>query len=994
MKKVLSLFFTIFLFTQVHATHILAGDITYKWIGPGANTYLVSLSLQRDCEGLALPLLETITAKSTCGDNFQFSIELNASTVHEISQLCPTMIGMSLCNGGTFPGTQFYKYQDTVNLTSACPNWTFSWTECCRNSTANVPTSPTNDFYLESKLNLAAGTHNNSPFYSSQNGIYANVNQAYNFNIGVVETDGDSLKNEITAAKLTSTVDLTYGAGYSALQPIPGITIDQHTGLLNFTPTVIGKFIIAVKTTEYNAQGQVKGSVIKDFEIIVISSVNQHPDINSGVISNLSSNAALNGNNEIEICSNNTFSFEASYFDSDTANSLTFISNLDEIVGSNNYSYTISGTNPLNVTYTIHIPTGMNNFSFIATLSDDNCPDFALQNYQYNVKVIPSISDLQDQIVCGTDATQLNVTGGSTFTWYDLSGNLIPVDATFSCNPCANPIVSPNTTNTYIVQSNILNGCANTDTVTIYYSNDVFTLSLLSDTNACLNSPFAINTLLSPAGNYNFVWSPDSLLDNSTSATPQFLANYPGNFWIYNTVTNGSGCVSKDSIQIDVSPNAQFNAVAVSDTVCIGSANYLQVNVSLNSNNILCGFANNSFQNGIQNIEIGQDTLFNSDSGYPAVFGNYYWGAKHQMLYKASEMIAMGANAGGIDKLSFYVESLNTSNTIYNSVNIQIKCSQIDSLSGWETGMSTVFSVSSYTVHTGWNTFNFNNVYNWDGASNIIIQFCFNNASWTSNCSNTYSTTPFNSVIYFRGDNNSICQGTALTASNLRPNIKFGFCSNFLLTNSYTYAWSPSNFLVDDDIYNPLTTVPNAGTYQVVVTDIIGGCTDTAIVIAQNNGINGALSPVINANNLLLTTGPAAAYQWFYNGIAIAGADSSSIVPVLDGDYMVQVFDTSGCSAMSNPFSFLIAQVTNLKTIQSYISPNPADNYINLKSNISIEKMVVQLFNLEGMLLKEWRNITSERISLETFSNGLYILRTFESNNPQHIENFKLIISK
>jgi hypothetical protein len=992
MKKIIPLVFYILSFAQTNASHILGSDISYTWIGPGVNTYRVNLNLYRDCDGLAMATTEDILVKSTCGNNFQFSVALLSASGSEISQFCPASLGLSTCNGGILIGVQYYQYQGIVNLPSTCPNWTFSWTQCCRNNTINVPGSPSDDIYIEANLNLSDGGQNNSPFYNSQPGFYVNVNQGYNFDIGVFESDGDSLKHELIAAQLTSTTNVNYGPGYSALQPIPGITIDAHTGLLGFTPTAIGNFIIAVKTTEYNSLGQLKGSVIKDFEILVLNGTNQHPDINSGVISNLSPNASINGNGEIEICGNNTLMFEATYTDLDTADILSITTNLDAIVGNNNYSYTVLGTNPLSVTYTLQIPSNMSDFSFISTINDNSCPGFAFQNYQYNIKVIQSISSLQDQIVCGTDATQLNVAGGSIFTWYDLSGNIIPVDASFSCNPCANPIISPNTTTTYIVQSDILNGCTNTDTVIVFHSNDVFTVSLLSDTNTCLNTHLTMNPVLSTPGNYTHQWAPDSLLSNTTMANPHFLANYPGSFWIYNNVTNSSGCISKDSIQITVSSNSQFNTVASSDTVCIGSANQLAVNVSLNSASSICGMANNVCQNGLQMFEIGQDSLFNFNSTYPSIFGNFYWGAKHQMLYKAAELTAMGASAGSINAVSFYVSSLNTSSPNYSNVNIQLKCSQIDSLNTLETGLTSMLTLPIYHVQLGWNTFNFNNPYNWNGTSNLIVQFCFNNVNWTSNCSNTYTVTPFNSVLYFHGDMNNVCQSAIATVSNQRPNIKFGFCPPTFSPNEYTFNWSPSGYLNNSTIYNPLTTVPNAGTYQVIVTDIVGGCSDTATVLAQNNGVVGALIPVISYNNNTLSTAPAYAYQWFYNGVAIAGADSASIVPVLNGDYTVQIFDSTVCSAFSAPYTVNVTNVNINDANSIQIFPNPANNFIDIKINGTINKYLVQIIGIDGSQVKEVLVDKTDRIQLDNMDNGVYFIKIKNTNNNNFERTRKLII--
>jgi hypothetical protein len=61
----------------------------------------------------------------------------------------------------------------------------------------------------------------------------------------------------------------------------------------------------------------------------------------------------------------------------------------------------------------------------------------------------------------------------------------------------------------------------------------------------------------------------------------------------------------------------------------------------------------------LNNAIIGSGTITNSNTDYPAPYGNWYWGARHQMLILASELQAAGLNAGPISSLSFQVASTN-----------------------------------------------------------------------------------------------------------------------------------------------------------------------------------------------------------------------------------------------------------------------------------------------------------------------------------------------
>ncbi len=994
MKKIIVLLFSFFLFSQANASHIVGGDITYKWIGPGANTYIVSLNLFRDCSGISMSINESIVAQSTCGANLNFNLNIIDTNGVEINLLCPASTDSSTCNGGNYIGIQFFQYQDTITLSPNCSDWTLKYFSCCRNSSINVPTSSADDIYFETKLKTNISNYNNSPIFSSNPFVQACANQTFYFNIEGNDMDGDSLIFEIVPSLLNTSTTVIYGSGYSPSQPIPGISINSQTGVLSFNTPNIGVYILAVKVSEYNTSGQFLGAVMRDFEIIVTNCNNQLPNINSGVITNLSSNASTNSAGEIEICAGNLLTFDAIYTDNDSANSLSVYTNLTSILDSSNINISYSGTNPLTVNYSIQIPIGMSNFSFNSTIADDHCPFIGVQIFTYHVNVNPNISNIPNQTICGNDSIQLNVVGGNTFTWYDVSGNLIPVDATFSCNPCANPIISPTQTTTYIVQSDLQNACIAVDTFTVNYSNNTFDLYLQDSAQTCFSSPLPLIASTSVAGNYTYNWQPQTFIDSVNSSNPQFLATSPGNFLVHCTAINSDGCSAKDSIQISVSNNSNFNATATSDTTCIGSPNQLQVSLTgIAGVNLSCGATNSQCQNGSYYAQIGQGNSTNGNSGYPAVFGNFYWGAKHQILYQANELIAMGANSGTINSVAFYVTSLNGSTASYSNIEVKIKCTNSNTLNSFEGGLTTVYTAAVYNVQVGWNTFNFNNNYNWDGISNLLVQVCFQNISWDDNCSNTYTTTPFNSVVYFRADNFGVCQNSFGTVSTQRPNIKFGFCSTILSPNDYTFNWSPSGYLNNSTIYNPLTTVPNAGTYQVIVTDIVGGCTDTATVIAQNNGVIGALAPVIVFDSITLSTDPAYAYQWFYNGVAIAGADSASIVPLLSGDYTVQIFDSTVCSAFSAPYTVIITNVDNQNANSIQIFPNPAQNFIDIKITGSKSKHYVQIITMEGVLLKDVHVESTDRIPLDNFTNGIYLLKISDSNGSDKPLYQKFIVN-
>ncbi|MDW8226079.1 MAG: immunoglobulin domain-containing protein, partial [Bacteroidota bacterium] len=130
-----------------------------------------------------------------------------------------------------------------------------------------------------------------------------------------------------------------------------------------------------------------------------------------------------------------------------------------------------------------------------------------------------------------------------------------------------------------------------------------------------------------------------------------------------------------------------------------------------------------------------------------------------------------------ITSLGFNVFATNGSAALQNFT-IKLKQTTATSVTGWDlTGWTTVYSVTSYTVTTGWNMHTFSTPFAWDGTSNLLIEVCFNNLSYTYNASTYFTTSGYTSVIYYINDyDNTVCTnmsggGFSATSSN-RPNLR------------------------------------------------------------------------------------------------------------------------------------------------------------------------------------------------------------------------------
>ena len=172
---------------------------------------------------------------------------------------------------------------------------------------------------------------------------------------------------------------------------------------------------------------------------------------------------------------------------------------------------------------------------------------------------------------------------------------------------------------------------------------------------------------------------------------------------------------------------------------------------------------------------VGTNNLQNTSSSFPSIYGNFFRGVKHQILVRAAELQSAGISAGNITGLAFDI--VTTSGNVINAFEIEMKSTTQQSLSSWSNNnLATYFGPASYTDQIGWNQHNFSSPFFWDGTSNIVIQTCFYNNSWSSNAVMNMSNYGYNSLIYRRRDNSSPCNSNWINGvETQRPNIRFSW---------------------------------------------------------------------------------------------------------------------------------------------------------------------------------------------------------------------------
>ncbi len=289
-------------------------------------------------------------------------------------------------------------------------------------------------------------------------------------------------------------------------------------------------------------------------------------------------------------------------------------------------------------------------------------------------------------------------------------------------------------------------------------------------------------------------------------------------------VSDANPCVGVTSsvVTLTVSQPAAPVFTPAAPSVCIGSVNALSVSSA--------SFA----QNGV----IGTGTVANTTT---TPFKGFWGGSKAQYIYTAAELSALGyVNGTIITSIGFDIAAYLSPYT-FNGFNIAMKNSTATvSAAAFETGMTTVKAPTNYVL-TGAAPFTatlpLDTNFTWDGTSNLVVQFCFNNVNSGGSSTNSAdvksTTTAATLTTYYTADNTAtVCSTASGTTSTTRPNMRFGVISG-------TLTWSPTTELYTNaaattaytgGMATTVYTKPTANrTYTVTATNLLG-CSNTASV--------------------------------------------------------------------------------------------------------------------------------------------------------------------
>jgi len=391
---------------------------------------------------------------------------------------------------------------------------------------------------------------------------------------------------------------------------------------------------------------------------------------------------------------------------------------------------------------------------------------------------------------------------------------------------------------------------------------------------------------------YTFTWDAqdaNSGLPATTAGASVTTTPVPGVYTIYVTGTNGV-CTATDTVTLTINPNPVISLASSTPAVCTGDT----VQLVAESIPAVPGTA-----------QLGTGTTGNGTTTWPSPYGNWYWGAKQQFLFTAAELSALNVLPGAINSVGFDVTSQSTAAGFTNYTISMANTSVTALTTNFETGLTQVY-YNAYLQPSGLgvanNTIMFQTPFVWDGTSNVVVEICFNNTSYTNNAAATY-TNAFTGASHYRyADASGVCAYTnGGTVSSNRTNMFFGAAAigtNY--TSSMNWLWSVLNATTatTSTVEYNTTTAPITTSYVVTATNPATQCFSTATTNITTVNILPTVSAgqdvLICSNNateqLTLNGAGASTYVWD-NGVV----DGVAFAVGATGNYAVVGTDVNGC---------------------------------------------------------------------------------------------------
>jgi PKD repeat protein len=125
--------------------------------------------------------------------------------------------------------------------------------------------------------------------------------------------------------------------------------------------------------------------------------------------------------------------------------------------------------------------------------------------------------------------------------------------------------------------------------------------------------------------------------------------------------------------------------------------------------------------------------------------------------------------------------------------------------------------------------------------------------------------------------------------------------------------------------------------------------------------------PSFSQTGNTLSAPPGYQYQWYFNNIAISGANNVNYTATLSGNYAVEIIDANGCTAISSIQHISLVGVNDLEGIASLnIYPNPTSDFLIIET-ICLSQKQLNISLVDGL----GRALLDKEVSLLIGQNSI-----------------------
>lgn len=218
--------------------------------------------------------------------------------------------------------------------------------------------------------------------------------------------------------------------------------------------------------------------------------------------------------------------------------------------GGSSYSWSTTST-----TISISVSPTLTTSYTVITTDANGCSDSAVVSVSVNT--LPAANAGADVTYCAGQNTTLNASGGTSYIWTPASD--------LSNTNISNPVANPTSSASYTVTTTDVNGCTNTDVVSITV-NQLPVANAGADISLCSG----FNTTLSASGGSTYSWVPSAGLSNANISNP--IAN-PSSTTTYTVIVSNGNCTSADVMLVTINPIPVATISSQTNVSCFGGSN-------------------------------------------------------------------------------------------------------------------------------------------------------------------------------------------------------------------------------------------------------------------------------------------------------------------------------------------------------------------------------------------------------------------------------------